>query len=71
MSQICNFFTRNFITFQDLKTYNSAIVGMSVCGKKAVINSVVIPEGDSATVYFDNPKHNCQGFLCGYLQRRS
>jgi len=54
MSQICNFFTRNFITFQDLKTYNFTIAGISAWGKEAVTTLAVIPEVDRATGYSDN-----------------
>jgi len=71
MSQICNFFTRNFITFQDLKTYNSETGGMSECGRGTVTISVVIPEVDRVINSSDNPKYNCQSFLCGYPHRKS
>jgi hypothetical protein len=57
MSQICNFFSRNFITFQDLKTYTFTIAGMSECGREAVINSAIMPEVDWVIGYSDNPKH--------------
>jgi hypothetical protein len=63
MSQICNIFFRNFITFQDLKTYNSEIGGMSACGREAMTNSSIMPEVDMAIGYSENPKHNCQSFL--------
>ena len=67
MSQICNFFPRNFVTFQDLKKYNFTIAGMSAWGKEAVTTSAVMPEVDKETGYSDNPKHNCRSFLWGYL----
>jgi hypothetical protein len=63
MSQICNFFSRNFITFQDLKTYNSEIGGTSECGRGTVTTSAMITEVDRKTGYSDNPKHSCQSFL--------
>jgi len=46
MSQICNFFPRNFVTFQDLKKYNFAIAGVSEWGQEAVTTSIVMPEVD-------------------------
>jgi len=46
MSQICNFFSLIYITFQDLETYNFTIAGMSECGKEAVTTSIVMPEVD-------------------------
>jgi hypothetical protein len=58
MSQICNFFPRNFVTFQDLKTYNSAIAGMSAWGKEAMTTLAVISEVDWMIGYSDNPEHN-------------
>jgi len=67
MSQICNFFPLNFISFQDVKTYTFTVAGVGVCRKKAVINSAVMPEVDKETGYSDNPEHNCQSFLCRYL----
>jgi len=67
MSQICNFFSLIYITFQDLETYNFTIAGMSECGKEAVTTSAAIPEVDRVIGYFDKPKHSCQRFLCGYL----
>ena len=69
MSQICNFFPRNFITFQDLKMYTFMITDVSACGKEAVTTSAVMPEVDRATGYSDNLKHTCRGFHCEYLQR--
>jgi len=69
MSQICNFFSRNFVTFQDLKTYNFTIAGMSSWGKEAMTTSAVMPEVDRETGYSDNLKHTCRSFHCGYLQR--
>ena len=69
MSQICNFFPRNFITFQDLKTYNFTIAGMSGCGKEAVTTSTIMSKVDWVIGYSDNFKHNCESFLCGYLSR--
>jgi len=71
MSQICNFFSQIYITFQDLETYNFTIAGMSECGKEAVTTSAIMPEGDWVIGYSDNPKHSCQGFLWGYLERRN
>jgi hypothetical protein len=57
MSQICNFFPRNFVTFQDLKMYTFTIAGVSACGKEALTTSAVIPEVDWVIGYSDNPKH--------------
>ena len=54
MSQICNFFSRNFVTFQDLKTYNFTIEGMSAWGKEAVTTLAVMPEVDRANGCPDN-----------------
>jgi hypothetical protein len=71
MSQICNFSPRNFVTFQDLKKYNSGTGGMSECGRGTVTTSAVIPEVDRVISYSDNPKHNCQSFLCGHPHIRS
>ena len=71
MSQICNFISGNFITFQDLETYNFPIAWIRECGKEAVKNSADMTEVDRATGFFDNLKHACQSFLCGYLQRRN
>jgi hypothetical protein len=65
MSQICNFFSRNFVTFQGLKMYNSVVRGMSECGRGTVTNSVVIPEVDIANTYFNNTKHDFRSLLCG------
>ena len=67
MLQICNFFHRNFVTFQDLETYNFTVSGMSECGKEAVTTLAVVPEVDRVIGYSDNLKHTCQSFLCGYL----
>ena len=67
MSQICNFFPRNFITFQDVMTYYFAIAAVSECGKEAVTTSAVMPEVDRVIGYSNNPKDNCQSFQCGYL----
>jgi hypothetical protein len=64
MSQICNFFPRNFVTFQDLKKYTFTIAGVSAWGKETVINSAVMPEVDKETGYSDNLKYNCRSFLC-------
>jgi len=64
MSQICNFFSLIYITFQDLETYNFTIAGMSECGKEAVTTSAVMPEVDRVISCSDNLKHICQSFLC-------
>ena len=71
MSQICNFFPRNFVTFQDLKKYTFTIAGVNVWGKEAVITLALIPKVDRVIGYSDNPKHNCRSFLCGYLYGRN
>jgi len=67
MSQICNFFSLFFMTFQDLDTYNFTIAGVDECGKEAVTTSAVVHEVDWATGYYDNLKNSGQSFLCGYL----
>jgi hypothetical protein len=59
MSQICNFFPRNFVTFQDLKTYTFTIAGMSACGKETVTTPAIVPEVDWVTDYYDKPKRSC------------
>ena len=46
MSQICNFFSLIYMTFQDLDTYNVMIAGVSECGKEAVTTSAVMTEVD-------------------------
>jgi len=71
MAQICNSFSRIYITFPDLKTYNFATAGMSECGKEAVTTSAVMPDVDRAIGCSDNPKHSCLSFHCEYLQKRN
>jgi hypothetical protein len=63
MSQICNFSPRNFVTFQDLKKYNSETGGISECGRETVATSAVIPEVDRVISCSDKPQYNCQSFL--------
>ncbi len=69
MSQICNFFSRNFVTFQDLKKYTFTTAGVNVWGKEAVTTLAVMTVVDWMIGYSDNPEHNCRSFLCGYLSR--
>jgi hypothetical protein len=64
MLQICNFFSRNFITFQALRTYTFTFAGMSTCGTEAMTTLSVMPEVDLMIGYSDNPKHICISFLC-------
>jgi len=56
MLQICDFFSRIYMTFQGPETHNSIVEGVSAHGKKAVMNSAVVPEVDSVTDYCDYPE---------------
>lgn len=44
------------MTFQGPETHNSIVEGVSAHGKKAVMNSAVVPEVDSVTDYCDYPE---------------